>query len=114
MLTAWKLRSFQAIKHRCADMLVDVEGMRSSTWYAAWAISAGEPDDVGGGVDGQGVVFGRRQAGDGVGAAGARRYRVHLEHDLHLFMKRSQFDRLDYGDAVYHRERLAGLCGPAS
>ena len=31
------------------------------------------------------------------------------EHDLHLYMKRSQFDRLSYGDAVYHRERLAGL-----
>ena len=29
--------SFQAVKHRCADMLVDVEGMRSATWYAAWA-----------------------------------------------------------------------------
>ena len=36
--------SFQAIKHRCADMVVDVEGMRSATWYAAWAISAGDPD----------------------------------------------------------------------
>ena len=70
--------SFQAIKHRCADMLVDVEGMRSSTWYGAWAISAGDPDEVGGGVDGQGVVVGRRQAGDGVGTAGARRHRVHL------------------------------------
>ncbi len=33
--------SFQAVKHLCADMLVDVEGMRSATWYAAWALSAG-------------------------------------------------------------------------
>ena len=30
--------SFQAVKHRCADMVVDVEGMRSSTWYGAWAV----------------------------------------------------------------------------
>ena len=36
--------SFQAVKHRCADMVVDVEGMRSSTWYAAWSVSADEPD----------------------------------------------------------------------
>ncbi len=35
--------SFQAVKHRCADMLVDVEGMRSATWYAAWAADTGEP-----------------------------------------------------------------------
>ena len=31
------------------------------------------------------------------------------DHDLHLYMKRSQFDRVSYGDAAYHRARLAGL-----
>ena len=36
--------SFQAIKHRCADMLVDVEGMRSAVYYAAWCIAAGTDD----------------------------------------------------------------------
>ncbi|HUY63137.1 MAG TPA: acyl-CoA dehydrogenase family protein, partial [Acidimicrobiales bacterium] len=36
--------SFQAVKHRCADMLVDVEGMRSVTYYGAWAVGAGDPD----------------------------------------------------------------------
>src|SRR5262249_3739776 len=34
--------SFQAVKHRCADMLVDVEGMRSAAWYAAWAVEAAD------------------------------------------------------------------------
>ncbi len=91
--------SFQAVKHRCADMLVDVEGVRSATWYAAWAISAGDPDasvDLqarrhhppggigrpglgrrgrGGGI---GIARRCRQAGDGVGPAGPRRHRVHL------------------------------------
>jgi alkylation response protein AidB-like acyl-CoA dehydrogenase len=36
--------SFQAVKHRCADMLVDVEGMRSTVYWAAWCIGAGDPD----------------------------------------------------------------------
>src|SRR5262249_24611179 len=36
--------SFQAVKHRCADMLVDVEGMRSAVYWAAWCLGAGDPD----------------------------------------------------------------------
>jgi alkylation response protein AidB-like acyl-CoA dehydrogenase len=36
--------SFQAVKHRCADMLVDVEGMRSSVYWAAWCLAAGDRD----------------------------------------------------------------------
>ena len=34
------------------------------------------------------------------------------EHDLHLFLKRAQLDQLSFGDASYHRERLAGLLRP--
>ena len=36
--------SFQAVKHRCADMLVDVEGMRSAVYHAAWAIGAADAE----------------------------------------------------------------------
>ena len=36
--------AFQAVKHRCADMLVDVEGMRSTAYHAAWSIGAGDPE----------------------------------------------------------------------
>jgi len=101
--------SFQAIKHRCADMLVDVEGMRSSTWYAAWAISAGDPDAS------AAASTAKVWSSDAAKRVMASGLQVHggigftWEHDLHLYMKRSQFDRLNYGDAVYHRERLAGL-----
>ena len=101
--------SFQAIKHRCADMLVDVEGMRSSTWYAAWAISAGDPDAS------AAASTAKVWSSDAAKRVMASGLQVHggigftWEHDLHLYMKRSQFDRLSYGDAVYHRERLAGL-----
>jgi len=36
--------SFQAVKHRCADMLVDVEGIRSSAYWAAWSLGVDDPD----------------------------------------------------------------------
>ncbi len=101
--------SFQAIKHRCADMVVDVEGMRSSTWYAAWALSAGEPDTS---IAASTAKVWSSDAAKRVMASGLQ---VHggigftWEHDLHLYLKRSQFDRISYGDAVFHRQRLAGL-----
>jgi alkylation response protein AidB-like acyl-CoA dehydrogenase len=101
--------SFQAIKHRCADMVVDVEGMRSATWYAAWAISADDPDAS------AAASTAKVWTSDAAKRVMASGLQVHggigftWEHDLHLYMKRSQFDRLSYGDAVFHRERLAGL-----
>jgi alkylation response protein AidB-like acyl-CoA dehydrogenase len=101
--------SFQAIKHRCADMVVDVEGMRSSTWYAAWALSAGEEDAS---IAASTAKIWSSDAAKRVMASGLQ---VHggigftWEHDLHLYLKRSQFDRVSYGDAAFHRQRLARL-----
>jgi alkylation response protein AidB-like acyl-CoA dehydrogenase len=101
--------SFQAIKHRCADMVVDVEGMRSATWYAAWAIAAGDPDAS------AAASTAKVWTSDAAKRVMASGLQVHggigftWEHDLHLYMKRSQFDRLNFGDTTYHRERLAGL-----
>ncbi len=101
--------SFQAIKHRCADMVVDVEGMRSSTWYAAWALSAGQEDSS---IAASTAKVWSTDAAKRVMASGLQ---VHggigftWEHDLHLYMKRSQFDRMSYGDAAFHRQRLGGL-----
>ena len=54
--------SFQAIKHRCADMLVDVEGMRSAVYYAAWCIAAGTRTRAGC-VGRQDLVLGGRASG---------------------------------------------------
>lgn len=101
--------SFQAVKHRCADMVVDVEGMRSATWYAAWAIAAGAPDVS---IAASTAKVWCSEAARRVMASGLQ---VHggigftWEHDLHLFMKRSQYDWSSYGDAAFHRERLSGL-----
>jgi alkylation response protein AidB-like acyl-CoA dehydrogenase len=99
--------SFQAVKHRCADMLVDVEGMRSVAYWAAWSIGAGEADAA---LAASTAKIWCSDAAKRVMASGLQ---VHggigftWEHDLHLFLKRSQLDQLAFGDASRHRERLA-------
>ena len=101
--------SFQAVKHRCADMLVDIEGMRSALWWAAWCVGAGHTDAS---VAASTAKVWCSDAGMRVMASGLQ---VHggigftWEHDLHLYLKRMQLDAVSFGDAVFHRERLAGL-----
>src|SRR5690606_24796053 len=82
--------SFQAVKHRCADMLVDVEGMRSAVYYAAWCVGAGDRDRS---IAASTAKTWCSDAGRRVMASGLQ---VHggigftWEHDLHLFLKRAQ------------------------
>ena len=101
--------SFQAIKHRCADMLVDVEGMRSAVYHAVWALGAGDPDRS---VAASTAKTWCSDASRRVMASGLQ---VHggigftWEHDLHLFVKRAQLDGISFGDATWHRDRLGQL-----
>ena len=98
--------SFQAVKHRCADMLVDVEGMRSSAYWAAWCLSVDDPDvsiaastaKVWATDASKRVMASALQVHGGIGFT--------WEHDLHLYMKRAQLDQLTFGDASFHRGRL--------
>jgi alkylation response protein AidB-like acyl-CoA dehydrogenase len=100
---------FQAVKHRCADMLVDVEGMRSAAYYAAWAVGARDPEAT---VAASAAKVWCSDAARRVMASGLQ---VHggigftWEHDLHLFLKRSQLDQVTFGDAAYHRDRIARI-----
>ena len=104
--------SFQAVKHRCADMLVDVEGMRSTTYWAAWCLAADDPEasiaastaKVWCADASKRVMASALQVHGGIGFT--------WEHDLHLFLKRAQLDQLSFGDASFHRERLAALLRP--
>jgi alkylation response protein AidB-like acyl-CoA dehydrogenase len=104
--------SFQAVKHRCADMLVDVEGMRSAAYWAAWCLTAGDADTS------IAASTAKVWASDASRRVMASALQVHggigftWEHDLHLFLKRAQLDQLGFGDASYHRERLAALLRP--
>ena len=101
--------SFQAVKHRLADALVDVEAMRSSVYFAAWSLDAGE---FTGSLAASAAKAWCSDASARVMASGLQ---VHggigftWEHDLHLYVKRSQLDRSSWGDAVFHRERIASM-----
>jgi alkylation response protein AidB-like acyl-CoA dehydrogenase len=101
--------SFQAVKHRCADMLVDVEGMRSVVYYAAWCLAADDRDrSVAASTAktwcsdaGRRVTASCLQVHGGIGFT--------WESDVHLYLKRAQLDEVSFGDAVFHRDRLATL-----
>jgi alkylation response protein AidB-like acyl-CoA dehydrogenase len=101
--------SFQAVKHRCADMLVDVEGMRSAVYYAAWCIASDDADrSVAASTAktwcsdaGRRVTASCLQVHGGIGFT--------WESDVHLYLKRAQLDEVSFGDAVSHRTRLARL-----
>jgi alkylation response protein AidB-like acyl-CoA dehydrogenase len=104
--------SFQAVKHRCADMLVDVEGMRSAAYFAAWAVGAGDPDSA------SAASAAKVWCSDASRRVMASGLQVHggigftWEHDLHLFLKRAQLDQVSFGDARLHRDRLAAILRP--
>jgi alkylation response protein AidB-like acyl-CoA dehydrogenase len=101
--------SFQAVKHRCADMLVDVEGMRSAVYWAAWCVAVGDGDAS---VAASTAKCWCSDAADRVMASALQ---VHggigftWENDVHLYLKRAHLDGLSFGDATFHRARLAGL-----
>jgi alkylation response protein AidB-like acyl-CoA dehydrogenase len=101
--------SFQAVKHRLADMLVDVEGMRSAVYYAAWCIAASHPEAS------VAASTAKAWCSDASKRVAASALQVHggigftWEHDVHLFLKRAQLDQLAFGDAVVHRSRLTQL-----
>ncbi len=103
---------FQAVKHRCADMLVDVEGMRSAAYYAAWAVGAHDPEAS------AAASAAKVWCSDAARRVMASGLQVHggigftWEHDLHLYLKRSQLDQVSFGDAVFHRERIARILRP--
>ena len=104
--------SFQAVKHRCADMLVDVEGMRSAVYWAAWTLG-----DVDAADDERSIAASTAKAwcSDAASRVLASALQVHggigftWEHDLHLYLKRAHLDAVAFGDATFHRARLARL-----
>ena len=104
--------SFQAVKHRCADMLVDVEGMRSTVYHAAWLIGAEEAEQDDATVAAAVAKIWCSDAGLRVAESALQ---VHggvgftWESDVHLYLKRIQLDQVSFGDAEHHRIRLGEL-----
>jgi alkylation response protein AidB-like acyl-CoA dehydrogenase len=100
---------FQAVQHLCADMLVYTESSRSAAYYAAWTIQEGVPEAS------LAVSVAKAYASDAYREVGNRAIQVHggmgftWENDAHLFYRRAKASELAFGDATYHRERIAGL-----
>jgi alkylation response protein AidB-like acyl-CoA dehydrogenase len=100
---------FQAVQHLCADMLVYTESSRSAAYYAAWAIQEGVPEAP------LAVSVAKAYASDAYREVGNRAIQVHggmgftWENDAHLFYRRAKASELAFGDAAYHRERIAKL-----
>lgn len=98
--------SFQAIKHRCADMLVQLETGRTAAYYAAWALSCDAPDAA------RAVSMAKAYCGDAARFVCNEALQIHggigfaWELDLHLYLRRAKVLEYSYGDASAHRERV--------
>ncbi|MHB8438946.1 MAG: acyl-CoA dehydrogenase family protein [Acidimicrobiales bacterium] len=103
--------SFQAIKHKCADMLLEVESAKSAAYYAGWA-AAEDSDELP-------VVasLAKSYCSEAYFHAAAENIQIHggigftWEHDAHLYFKRAKSSELLFGDPTYHRELLAQRIG---
>src|SRR5712692_584392 len=101
--------AYQGVKHRAADMLVDVENAKSLTYYAAWAVDENVPEAALAASMAKAYVTDayRKVAGAGIQLHGGIGFT--WEHDLHLYFKRAKSSEFTFGDATYHRERVAQL-----
>jgi len=97
--------SFQAIKHACAEMLLEVENSHAATYYAAWALDAGSPDAVLATASAKAYVSdaARKVCGASIQVHGGIGFT--WEYDLHLYVKRAKHLEPLYGDADFHREQ---------
>ncbi len=99
--------SFQAIQHKCADMLVQVECAKSATYYAAWAVA----NDVEEAPLAAAMAKAwcsdayRKVAGEGIQIHGGIGFT--WEHDMHIYFKRAQSSEVTCGDATWTRELVA-------
>src|SRR5581483_3121582 len=115
--------SFQAIKHKCADMLLEVESAKSAAYYAGWCAS--ELNDELPSV----ASLAKAYCSEAYFHAAAENIQIHggigftWEHPAHLYFRRAKSSELLFGDPAYHRELLArrillrdasGLDGPYS
>jgi alkylation response protein AidB-like acyl-CoA dehydrogenase len=101
--------SYQAVSHRCAQMLLETENSRSAVYGAAWAADA-EPESLP-----LAASTAKAYASDAGWRVPDASIQVHggigftWEHDLHFFLKRGKANAATFGDAKWHRERVADL-----
>ena len=103
--------SFQAIKHRCADMLLEIETARSAAYYGGWCAATGDDDLP------VAAAMAKAHCSDAYFRAAAETIQIHggigftWEHPAHLYFKRAKSSQLMFGDPAHHRGVLADLVG---
>jgi alkylation response protein AidB-like acyl-CoA dehydrogenase len=101
--------SYQAVSHACAQMFLETEGARSVTYWAAWALDH-DPEQAP-----MAAHCAKAYASDAAVNVTRSALQVHggigftWEHDLHLFLKRAEANAHAFGDARWHRERVAAV-----
>lgn len=104
-----QIGSFQAVKHRLADCLVDLEHARSATYHAVWALTDGTDDPA------LAVSIAQATASSAFAKIAADTIQVHggigftWEHQAHLYFKRATTDSALLGSAEAHRSRVAEM-----
>jgi alkylation response protein AidB-like acyl-CoA dehydrogenase len=103
--------SFQAIKHKCANMMVEVESARSASYYAGWAAAQGADDLP------VAAALAKAFCSDTYFRCAAESVQIHggvgftWEYDVHLYFKRARSTEILFGSPAYHRERVAQRIG---
>ena len=99
--------SFQAIQHKLADAVIDVDGSRFITYKAAWSLQEGEPD-----ADLM-INMAKAWTSDASRRVVAHGQQIHggigftKEYKIQLYFRRQKWMELMWGDADYHREKVA-------
>ncbi len=103
--------SYQAVKHHLADAALKIEFARPAAHHAAWCIAVGDSDRS------RDVSLAKALASEAVDLAARTALQCHgaigytYEHDLHLWMKRGWALSAAWGDAAWHRNRIAAALG---
>ena len=103
--------SFQAIKHKCADMLAQVESARSAAYYAGWAVSEDNEERP------LMASLAKSYCSESYFFSAAENIQIHggigftWEHNAHLYFKRAKSSELLFGDPSFHREKIAVQLG---
>jgi alkylation response protein AidB-like acyl-CoA dehydrogenase len=103
--------SFQAIKHKAANMLLWLEASRAATYYAALAVESGLDEAP------LAVSAAKSYVGESAGTLAEEGLQIHggigftWEHDIHLYLRRAKSNEVLYGDPAWHRERVCRIVG---
>lgn len=105
------IAAFQAVKHRCADMLIKLESGRVAVWYAAVALRDSREDAA------EAAAIAKFFATEAASWIAGEALQLHggigmtWEHDLHVFLKRIKANELLFGPNHAHRETVAAALG---